>query len=165
MAGLETIFGNVAQVGIMNFALGWLLFLALIYGLLHKSKIISAEISINAIISMIISFIIVNYTAIGLVLGDMFYILALGLVLMLVLLLVFAMMGVDISKLVSTGGGGTGGAIGGWAAMTIFGTVSAIMISYFGIINFNITIDTSTVITLAIIGIMALAVFSIGKAK
>lgn len=71
MAVFETLLGNLRHLGFFDFLLPWLLALAVMYGLLNKSKIVSEEYSVNALIAIVVAFFLVNYTPYGF-LGEFF---------------------------------------------------------------------------------------------
>jgi len=68
---IEIMLGNMNRLGFFEFALPWILFLAIIYAVLKKAEF-SSEVTVNAVIAAIISFFIINYTPVGMTLGLFF---------------------------------------------------------------------------------------------
>jgi len=149
----EAALGNLAKIGFFEFLLPWLLFLAMVYGMLQKTKAVSQEVTVNALIAAVSAFLIINYTGIGLILSQVFFALAIILALLLMAVLMLAIIGIDVSKWVTDVK--TVGPIWG-----IVGIVSAVLFSIFGIIRFNIEINIETAVTLLIVVTMLLAVSS-----
>ncbi len=65
--------GNLAKLGFFEFFLPFVLFMAIFYGVLHKSKVISEEVSVNGVIAVAMAFFVVNYTPIGLYATTIFF--------------------------------------------------------------------------------------------
>ena len=59
MSVVSTAFQNLEKLGFYDYIFPLFLFLALTFGILHSKKVISEEVSVNGVISIIISFLIV----------------------------------------------------------------------------------------------------------
>ncbi|MCK5474175.1 MAG: hypothetical protein KAI53_02110 [Candidatus Aenigmarchaeota archaeon] len=59
MSVVSTAFQNLERLGFYDYIFPWLLFLALIFGILQSKKVISEEVSVNGVISIVLSFLIV----------------------------------------------------------------------------------------------------------
>ncbi len=65
MADLTSVVGNLEKLGFYDFVLPWLLFFALIFGILNKVEVLGKDKKINSIIAAVIAFFIVNFTPVG----------------------------------------------------------------------------------------------------
>ncbi|VVB60180.1 Uncharacterised protein [uncultured archaeon] len=66
MVDLTSIVGNLQRLGFYDFVLPWLLFFAVIFGLLNQAKIFGGNAKqVNAIIAAVLAFFIVNFTPVG----------------------------------------------------------------------------------------------------
>ena len=158
MAGFDILFGNLRYLGFFDFLLPWALFTAITYGLLVKSEVFGKEASLNGTIAIVVSFFIINYTAIGLQLGpfftNLFGIMAIVMGGLLVALLFLGMAGVKVEDIA---GGNK--------------TVIAIILAFIALIVFLsvggstgwVSVDNDTIATMFMIIVMALAVMFIGS--
>ncbi len=65
MVDLTSIVGNLERLGFYDFVLPWLLFFAILFGILKTHKMISEDPKLNAIIAAVIAFFIVNFVPMG----------------------------------------------------------------------------------------------------
>ena len=72
--GMEILVGNLNMLGFYDFFLPFILFVAIIFGLLQKNKVFGEENtkSIDGIVAMCVSFFVINYTPIGLYFSMLF---------------------------------------------------------------------------------------------
>lgn len=146
------------QVGLFDFVLPFLLFLALIYGLLQASKVISEQVSVNGVISIAIALFIVVLTPISQWLPQIFFTLATLLLVALLFLVTAAMFGLKVGgiQLKAKELAGPFGIIAGAAA--------GIIVAIFGIVKFNLELNINTAVILAMLGIIAAAVITTSRA-
>ncbi len=98
--GFEVLIGNLNTLGFYDFFFPFIFFLAVIYGLLQKSVPFSKETGINATISLVVSFFIVNYTPIGIFMAN-FFANSGALIALAVMIIIFAqIMGVNLQEVV-----------------------------------------------------------------
>ena len=74
MAGMEILIGNMNTIGFYDFFLPFILFVAIIFGLLQKNKVFGETDTkgIDGVVAMSVSFFVINYTAIGLYFSTLF---------------------------------------------------------------------------------------------
>ncbi len=65
MVDLRDVVGNLERLGFFDFVLPWLLFFAVVLGILNKTAILGSDKKLNAIIAAAIAFFVVNFTPIG----------------------------------------------------------------------------------------------------
>lgn len=150
--------GTLVSVPLFEWMLVWLLFLAIIYGLLAKTKALSEQVSVNGVIALVGAFIITNYTPVAPLLTQIFYLMALMLAIFLAFVLAIAIIGVEPGKWIPEAK--TAGPL-----YAVIGLVGAVVTSVFGMIRWNLEIDLSAVVTIAIIIIMIMAVAGLSIEK
>ena len=98
MAGMEVLIGNMNALGFYDFFLPFILFVAIIFGLLQKNKVFGEKDTkgIDGVISMSVAFFVINYTAIGLYFSTLFAIGATIIGAILVGIIILGMVGMDI---------------------------------------------------------------------
>ncbi|NOQ56017.1 MAG: hypothetical protein GQ477_04400 [Nanohaloarchaea archaeon] len=101
MAGMEILIGNMNTMGFYDFFLPFILFVAIVFGLLQKNKVFGDKEtkSIDSVVSMSVSFFIINYTAIGLYFTTLFAIGATIIGALLVGVIILGMVGIDLGGL------------------------------------------------------------------
>ena len=104
--GFDVFIGNLDKLGFFDFLLPFLLFMAIIYGILSKYEPFrkpgadgEPTVAINAVISIVMSFFIINYTPIGFYFTELFALMATVVAGILVLTIVIGMFGVDIKSI------------------------------------------------------------------
>ena len=104
--GMEILIGNLNTLGFYDFFLPFLLFVAIIFGILQKNKIFgeSDTKAIDGVVAMCISFFVINYTPIGLYFSMLFAIGATIMGAILVGIILLGMMGIDMGKFFNPGG-------------------------------------------------------------
>lgn len=95
--GFEILIGNLRQIGFYDFLLPFILFMAIIYGLLKKYEPVGDETSVNATIAVAASFFIINYTPLGLFFTQSFGMASMIIAGLLVLILFAGMVGINIA--------------------------------------------------------------------
>jgi hypothetical protein len=166
--GLDMLIGNLNHIGFYDFLLPYILFLAIVFGILAKYEPFkpadgSSSVFINGVIAISVSFFIINYTPIGLYFTQLFAITATVLGAILVLMLVSGMFGVDIKE--TTLQGNVKHFVVGFGAIVALIIFYIAAASYYG---FNLfvglaRINSDTIITYVILTIMAVIVFFIIK--
>lgn len=156
----EAVVGNLTQVGPFEFLLMFVFFLALLYGLLRRIKLLGEEVSVTAAASAALAFILVNYTPIGTVFAQLFFIAGVLILLLLMFVLLISMLGGDIGKFFDTMS-----SIKSMGPLyVILGGSMLIALSYFGLVSFNLQIDASFIMVMMFIGIMVIAVWGLAMA-
>ncbi len=150
--------GNLGRIGFFNFVLPWLFTLAVIYGILLKSKLFDGQPAINGLLAIVVSFFVVNYTPVGFGLDTFFTrIFGMGVLILVVIFVVLLFMGLvglkgeDIFKAENLGGG--------TAVALLLGLVGFLMFSFGG---FNISADIITIVVVMIMIIFAVLFISRG---
>ena len=96
------IVGNLASLGFYDFVLPWLLFFAVILGVLNAVKIFGENSRVNAIIAAVLAFFIVAYTPIGTSMGaflvTMFGVGGMFIAALLLLLLLVGVLGFNLKN-------------------------------------------------------------------
>ncbi len=62
---LTNIVGNLERLGFYDFVLPWLLFFAVILGVLNSSSVLGSDKKVNSIVAAVVAFFIVNFTPVG----------------------------------------------------------------------------------------------------
>ncbi|MEA3229685.1 MAG: hypothetical protein U9P44_02110 [archaeon] len=124
--GLEVLIGNLNTFGFYDFFFPFLLFVAIFFGLLQKYKVFgeSDTKALDGIISICISFFIINYTAIGLYFSTLFAIGASIIGAMLVGVIILGMVGIDVGKKLGSDKNNT-------VALPIIAAVGLVIVSLF----------------------------------
>ncbi|MBW6462458.1 MAG: hypothetical protein K0B07_05435 [DPANN group archaeon] len=101
MVGMEVLIGNMNTIGFYDFFLPFILFVAIIFGLLQKNKVFGETDTkgIDGVVAMSVSFFVINYTAIGLYFSTLFAIGATIIGAILVGVIILGMVGIDIGGL------------------------------------------------------------------
>ncbi len=156
MVTFDILFGNLRYLGFFDFLLPWALFSAITFGILAKSEAISKEVSVNGTISLAASFFIINYTPLGMTLGafftNLFGVAALIMGGLLVAIFFLGMAGLKFEDIA----GGNKTAIG-------------ILLAFIALIVFLSTggswirVDETTLATMFMIIVMAMAVMFLGS--
>lgn len=128
--GMEILIGNLNTLGFYDFFLPFLLFVAIIFGLLQKNKVFgeSDTKAIDGVVAMCVSFFVINYTPIGLYFSMLFAIGATIMGAILVGVILLGMVGVDIGKFFNSG---EGGALNNKFAMPAIAGVLLVIITLF----------------------------------
>lgn len=154
----EIMLGNMNRLKIYDFFLTWLLFFAILFAVLKKAEVFGTENSVNGVISMVMSFFIINYTPVGTTLGAFFSTLfGLAAVIvagLLVGILFLGMAGIKPNEILGKDGKTPLAVLLGFLALIAF-------ISVGGLNFFNLSSDL--MMTLAMIMIMLFAVMFIAK--
>ena len=106
--GMEILVGNLNTLGFYDFFLPFILFVAIIFGLLQKNKVFGEKDTkaIDGIVAMSVSFFVINYTPIGLYFSMLFAIGASIIGAILVGVILLGMLGIDMGKFFNSGEGG-----------------------------------------------------------
>ena len=101
--GFDIFIGNLNNLGFFDFLLPFLLFMAIVYGILSKYEPFrkpgeggEPTVAINGVISVVMSFFIINYTPIGFYFTELFALMATVVAGILVLTIIIGMFGVDL---------------------------------------------------------------------
>ena len=89
----STMITNLTNLGFYDFVLPWMMFLAIIFGLLQSKKTISEDSAINGVISIVAAFFI-SYVARGMFYAKFFGIFGGVLAALLILIIALAMFGI-----------------------------------------------------------------------
>ena len=149
--GLDILIGNLRYLGFYDFFLPFVLFVAIIYGLLSKTETISDEPSLNGIIAISVSFFIINYTPLGMFFSSLFGLASIVLAGLLVLLLFGGMFGIELDDVFS----------GNKAAVGI-GLLLLTIIVFLSVSTDFFDMNSSSVMTVALLFVMVLGVMMIG---
>ncbi|MCK5594243.1 MAG: hypothetical protein KAI18_03305 [Candidatus Aenigmarchaeota archaeon] len=103
MAGMEILIGNMNTMGFYDFLLPFVLFVAIIFGLLQKNKVFGDKETrgIDGVVAMSVSFFVINYTSIGLYFSTLFAIGATIIGAVLVGIIILGMVGIDLGGLLN----------------------------------------------------------------
>lgn len=156
MPGVEVLVGNLNKVGFFDFILPFILFTAIVYGILTTKKWISGESSVNGTIAILFAFSLLNYTPMGIWFSSLFGMASMILAVMLILLMFTGLAGLNMEDVVGSNkallgmilgllvvfmfwnAGGFGRSAGGGAvsettvSMMILVLVMAVVVSYLG---------------------------------
>ena len=150
---------GLGRFGFFDFVLPWSLTLAIVYGILTKTKFISEEYSVNGLIAITIAFFLINYMPVPYSLGEVFTnIFGIGIIVIIILLIVvlfLAMTGIEIGDLVKDNK---------IIAILLIATILIIIISIIGgsMIS-EINVDSPIVAILFAVIIFAMALSFLGK--
>jgi len=153
MSTVETAFQNLETLGFYDFLFPWALFMALTFGILQAKKIISEEVSVNAVISIVLSFLMV-FVGRGLFYTKIFGLLGVVLAGVLVGILVLGIAGIDIVE-AFFGNKTFAGVLLGVVAIIVF-------ISAGGLEFFSISSDTVATILMLVLMVGAVAFLGAG---
>ena len=103
MALIHSMMGNLNHVGAFDIFLPWLLFLAIIYALLSKHEVFGTEVSVQGVISILLSFFIVNYALPPYFLTNLFGIMGMFVAGGVVLIILLGMAGIKLGDLFGEG--------------------------------------------------------------
>lgn len=154
MALIHTIMGNLGRVGAFDVFLPWLLFLAVIYAIISKYETFGKELSVQATISIVLSFFIVNYALPPYFLTNLFGIMSMFLAGGIVLILLLGLAGLKLDELF-----GKDNKV--WLGLGIAIIAVMIFVAVGGTSMFNISEDG--LVTMGFFIIMAAAVVLLGK--
>lgn len=98
MAGMDILIGNMNTIGFYDFFLPFVLFVAIVFGLLQKNKVFGDKDTkgIDGVVAMSVAFFVINYTAIGLYFSTLFAIGATIIGAILVGIIILGMVGIDL---------------------------------------------------------------------
>ncbi len=159
--GFEVLIGNMNTLGFYDFFIPFIMFVAIVFGLLQKYKVFGDDNtqSIDGIIAISIGFFVINYTPIGLYFSTIFAIGASIIGVILIGIIMLGMFGIDAGKHLTEDEGGKKlvtpilGAVGAIVAI-IFFFASGLYERYVPDIGFAITEET--LVTIAFLGVFAL---------
>ncbi len=154
---IEIMLGNMNRLDFFDFFLVWILFFVIIYAILKRSEF-SEELSVNALIALVLSFFIINYTPMGMTLGlffsKLFGLAAVIIAGLLVGILFLGMAGIKIDEVFGKTNKTAVAILLGFLALITF-------ISVGGLGFFNVSSDL--VITLFMILLMVFTVMFLAK--
>lgn len=154
MALIHSMMGNLNHVGAFDIFLPWLLFLAIIYAIISKHEVFGTEVSVQGIISILLSFFIVNYALPPYFLTNLFGIMGMFIAGIVVLILLLGMAGIKLDELFGKDNKTA-------LALAIAVVAVLIFIGVGGTTAFGISEEA--LITLGFFAIMAAAVVLLGK--
>ncbi|MCK4555512.1 MAG: hypothetical protein KAT83_02805 [Candidatus Aenigmarchaeota archaeon] len=99
MALIHSIMGNLNHVGAFDIFLPWLLFLAIIYAIISKHEVFGTEVSVQGVVSILLSFFIVNYALPPYFLTNLFGIMGMFVAGGVVLIILLGMAGIKLDEL------------------------------------------------------------------
>lgn len=146
--------GNLNTVGAFDIFLPWILFLAIIYAILTKTEVLGKELSVQAVVSIVLSFFIVNYALPANFLTNLFGIMGMFIAGIIVLILLLGMAGIKLEELFGKDNKT-------WVGLGIAVIAVVIFIAVGGTSTFGISEEG--LITLGFLIIMAAAVVLLGK--
>ncbi len=138
MIGLEVLIENLRNIGFYNFFLPWILILSIVYGILMKTDVFGDNKSVNAIISLAISFIFIGgmYTFVPHNFFAIFFSrFAIVIVALLALAILLGFFGIKIGEL-------GGDSKFKWI---IFSILSAIIVAMVVLYSFSVSIDLGSI--------------------
>ena len=148
MSAVSIAFQNLEKLGFYDYIFPMVLFFALTFGILHSKKIISEEVSVNGVISFVLSLLIV-FVGKGAFFTQIFGLLGVVLAGILVGILVLGAAGVDVVDLMTSNKMFMG---------IILGTVVLVVfVSAGGLSFFSVSSDTMATIVMLVMMVGAVA--------
>ena len=99
MALIHSMMGNLNHVGAFDIFMPWLLFLAIIYAIISKNEVFGTEVSVQATVSIVLSFFMVNYALPPYFLTNLFGITGMFVAGGVVLIILLGMAGIKLGDL------------------------------------------------------------------
>ncbi len=99
MALIHSMMGNLNHVGAFDIFMPWLLFLAIIYAIISKHEVFGTEVSVQGVISILLSFFMVNYALPPYFLTNLFGIMGMFVAGGVVLIILLGMAGIKFGDL------------------------------------------------------------------
>lgn len=146
--------GNLNQVSAFDIFLPWLLFLAIIYAIISKHEVFGKEVSVQAIVAIVMSFLIVNYALPPMFFTNLFGMMGMFIAGAVVLILLLGMAGMKLEELFGKDNKT-------WLGLSIAAIAALIFISVGGTSQFGLSEEG--LITVGFLIIMAAAVVLLGK--
>ena len=148
MSIVSMAFQNLERLGFYDYIFPWALFMALTFGIMQSKKIISEEVSVNGVISIVLSFLIV-FVGKGAFFTQIFGLLGVVLAGILVGIIVLGAAGVDVVDIMTSNKMFMG---------IMFGIVALIVfISAGGLSFFSVAGDTMATILMIVMMVGAVA--------
>ncbi|MCK5233677.1 MAG: hypothetical protein KAJ91_02560 [Candidatus Aenigmarchaeota archaeon] len=153
MALVHSMMGNLNHVGAFDIFMPWLLFLAIIYAIISKHEVFGKEVSVQGVISILLSFFMVNYALPPYFLTNLFGIMGMFVAGGVVLIVLLGMAGIKFGDLFGEGNKTV-------LAFAIAIIAVLIFIGVGGILPFRLSEEA--MITFGFFIIMAVAVYMLG---
>ncbi len=148
MSVIQPILENLAELGVYDFFMPFLLILAVVFGVLQSRKVISEEVSVNAVIAIAVSF-LATYTLRGVFFTQLFGMAGMVIAAGVTLIILLALLGLKPEDVF----GEKGKFIGG-----IFALVIVIIIFLYALGN-RVVMDNESVMTIIFMVFIFLAVY------
>ncbi len=153
MSLIQPILENLAELGVYDFFMPFLLILAVVFGVLQNKKVISEEVSVNAVVAIAVSF-LATYTLRGFFFTQLFGMAGMVIAAGVVLVILLALLGIKPEDVFS---GAESKSLGLIVGLLI---VFAIFVYAMGT---AIKIDEESVATVAFLVVIFLAVYFMAK--
>lgn len=155
MSLIQPVLENLAELGVYDFFMPFLLILAVVFGILQNKKVISPEVSVNAVVAVTISF-LATYTLRGVFFTQLFGMAGMVIAGGVVLILLLALMGLKPEDVF----GGDGGKLIG----SVF-AIAIVVVVFLYALGGKFAVDQDSLLTIIFLVIVFLAVYFMAKGK
>ena len=153
MSFIQAILDNLAKLGFYDFFMPFLLILAVVFGVLQNRKMISDEVSVNAVIAIAVSF-LATYTLRGIFFTRLFGMAGMIMAAGVVLIIFLAMMGIKPEDVFSGAGSKSIGMVVG---------VLIVLMIFFYALGSAVRISEESIVTIIFLVIVFVAVYFMAR--